>query len=172
MIMPGIQSQINRIVVSLCYTPPPPTHPAPPPSWRRPMMTEARRRWSHAEEWCFQMTRMTSNVRAQAHLVEITSKRRRSTNIFGCVLNSLQPLLPPVTRLPLVAFQGGARGWGGGAPWGFTTILLHLLTWRWRRTIVKDMGQQMGYRSLEWNWPKEAMNRPIWAGIVDGAKLF
>ena len=23
---------------------------------------------------------------------------------------------------------------------------------------VKDMGQQMGYRSLEWNWPKEAMN--------------
>ena len=37
---------------------------------------------------------------------------------------------------------------------------------------VKDMGQQMGYRSLEWNWPKEAMNRPIRAGIVDGAKLF
>ena len=37
---------------------------------------------------------------------------------------------------------------------------------------VKDMVQQMGYRSLEWNWPKEAMNRPIWAGIVDGAKLF
>ena len=36
---------------------------------------------------------------------------------------------------------------------------------------VKDMGQQMGYRSLEWNWPKEAMNRPIWAGIVDGARL-
>ena len=29
-----------------------------------------------------------------------------------------------------------------------------------------------GYRSLEWNWPKEAMNRPIGAGIVDGAKLF
>ena len=23
---------------------------------------------------------------------------------------------------------------------------------------VKDMGQQMGNRSLEWNWPKEAMN--------------
>ena len=23
----------------------------------------------------------------------------------------------------------------------------------------KDMGQQMGYRSLVWNWPKEAMNR-------------
>ena len=39
---------------------------------------------------------------------------------------------------------------------------------------VKDMGQQMGYRSLEWNWPKEAMNRPIWAraSIVDGTKLF
>ena len=31
---------------------------------------------------------------------------------------------------------------------------------------VKDMDQQMGYRSLEWNWPKEAMNRPIWASIV------
>ena len=37
---------------------------------------------------------------------------------------------------------------------------------------VKDMSQQMGYRSLEWNWPKEAMNRPVWAGIVDEAKLF
>ena len=37
---------------------------------------------------------------------------------------------------------------------------------------VKDMGQQMGYRSLGWNWPKEAMNRPIGAGIADGAKLF
>ena len=31
-------------------------------------------------------------------------------------------------------------------------------------------GHVQGYRSLEWNWPK--MNRPIWAGIVDGAKLF
>ena len=31
---------------------------------------------------------------------------------------------------------------------------------------VKDMGQQMGYRSLEWNWPKEAMNRPIGAGFT------
>ena len=38
---------------------------------------------------------------------------------------------------------------------------------------MKNMGQQMGYRSLELNWPKEAMNIPIWAGIVvDGAKLF
>ena len=37
---------------------------------------------------------------------------------------------------------------------------------------VKDMGQQVGYHSLEWNWPKEAMNRPIWAGIFDGTKLF
>ena len=37
---------------------------------------------------------------------------------------------------------------------------------------LKDMGQQMGFRSLEWNWPKEAMNIPIWTGIVDGAKLF
>ena len=30
---------------------------------------------------------------------------------------------------------------------------------------VKDMGQ-MGYRSLDWNWPKEAMNRPTGAGIA------
>ena len=37
---------------------------------------------------------------------------------------------------------------------------------------VKDMWQQMGYRSLEWNWPKEATNRPIWAVIVAGAKMF
>ena len=37
---------------------------------------------------------------------------------------------------------------------------------------VKDMGQQMDYRSLEWNWLKEAMNIPIGAEIVDGAKLF
>ena len=37
---------------------------------------------------------------------------------------------------------------------------------------VKEMGLQMGYHSLEWNWPKEAMNRPIGAGIVDGAMLF
>ena len=34
----------------------------------------------------------------------------------------------------------------------------------------KGMGQQMGYRSLECNWPKGVMNRPIGAGI--GAKLF
>ena len=37
---------------------------------------------------------------------------------------------------------------------------------------VKDMGQQMGYHSLEWNWPNEAMNIPIGAGIVDGAEEF
>ena len=37
---------------------------------------------------------------------------------------------------------------------------------------MKYMGQQMGYRSLEWNSPKEAMNIPILAGIADGAKLF
>ena len=30
---------------------------------------------------------------------------------------------------------------------------------------VKDMGQHMGYHSLEWNWLKEAMNRPIGAGF-------
>ena len=29
----------------------------------------------------------------------------------------------------------------------------------------------MGYRSLEWNWPKETMNIPIRAGIFYGAKL-
>ena len=37
--------------------------------------------------------------------------------------------------------------------------------------VLKGMGQQVGCRSLEWNWPKEAMNLTIWAGIVDGAKL-
>ena len=51
--------------------------------------------------------------------------------------------------------------------WPFILSLLLLLLWD-----VKDMGQQIGFPSLEWNWPKEAMNMPIWAGIVDGAKLF
>ena len=37
---------------------------------------------------------------------------------------------------------------------------------------VKDMGQQMGYHRLEWNWPKEDMNIPIWVGIFEGARLF
>ena len=28
-------------------------------------------------------------------------------------------------------------------------------TWmHYAKRDVKDMGQQMGYRSLEWNWPK------------------
>ena len=27
--------------------------------------------------------------------------------------------------------------------------------------VTQDMGQQMGYRSLEWNWPKEAMKIPL-----------
>ena len=42
----------------------------------------------------------------------------------------------------------------------------------WTHYAMKDMGQPMGNRSLEWNWPKEAMNIPIWAGIIDGGKLF
>ena len=33
---------------------------------------------------------------------------------------------------------------------------------------VKDMGQQMGYRSLEWNWPKEAIIIII---IIEGLSL-
>ena len=37
---------------------------------------------------------------------------------------------------------------------------------------VKDMGQQVSYRSLEWNWPKEVMNLHIGVGIVAGAKMF
>ena len=37
---------------------------------------------------------------------------------------------------------------------------------------AKVIGQQMGYHSLEWTWQKETMNTPIWAGIVDGAKLY
>ena len=36
---------------------------------------------------------------------------------------------------------------------------------------VKDMGQQMGYRSLEWNWPKEAMNTYLGSNSC-GDKLF
>ena len=32
---------------------------------------------------------------------------------------------------------------------------------------VKDMGKQMGYRSLEWNWLKVAMNTPIWVGVAE-----
>ena len=35
--------------------------------------------------------------------------------------------------------------------------------------MLCGMCQQMGYSR---NWPKEAMNRPMWAGNVDGAKLF
>ena len=31
---------------------------------------------------------------------------------------------------------------------------------------VQPVGRPCG------NWPKEAMNRPIWVGIVAGAKLF
>ena len=55
-----------------------------------------------------------------------------------------------------------AAEWLGGVAW------MH-----YAMRDVKDMGQQqMGYCSLEWNWPKEAMNIPIWAGFVDGAKLF
>ena len=33
---------------------------------------------------------------------------------------------------------------------------------------VKDMGQQMGYSSLEWNWPKEAIIIII---IIEGLSL-
>ena len=51
------------------------------------------------------------------------------------------------------------------------SVVLHII-YLYAMRDVKDMGQRMGYRSLEWNWAKEAMNRPIWAGIVDGAKLF
>ena len=33
-------------------------------------------------------------------------------------------------------------------------------------------GSANGLPQPRWNWPKEAMNRPIWAGILDGANLF
>ena len=36
------------------------------------------------------------------------------------------------------------------------TALWHLMHYAMRD--VKDMGQQMGYHSLEWNWQKEAMS--------------
>ena len=48
----------------------------------------------------------------------------------------------------------------------------------WRQALLEGVAYYYYYyyycyyRSLEWNWPKEAMNIPIWAGIVDGAKLF
>ena len=51
------------------------------------------------------------------------------------------------------------------------TALWHLDALCYEGCEGQDMVQ-MGYRSLEWNWPKEAMNIPIWAGIGDGAKLF
>ena len=35
---------------------------------------------------------------------------------------------------------------------------------------VKDM-RQMGYHSLEWNWPKEAMNIPFGEAIGAGILL-
>ena len=40
------------------------------------------------------------------------------------------------------------------------TALWHLDALPYAIREVKDMGQQMGYRSLEWNWPKESMNIP------------
>ena len=46
--------------------------------------------------------------------------------------------------------------------------LWHLESWmHYAKRDVKYMGQQMEYRSLEWNWPKEAINIPIGAGITD-----
>ena len=58
-------------------------------------------------------------------------------------------------------------------PWHVQPIGRPCATWtHYAVRGVKDLGQQIGYRSLLWNWPKEAMNIPIGAGIVDGAKLF
>ena len=33
--------------------------------------------------------------------------------------------------------------------------------------IPERLLMMMMMMTIEWNWPKEAMNRPIWAGIVD-----
>ena len=56
-----------------------------------------------------------------------------------------------------------------GILYRFKTILYYYYrygTWmHYAMRDVKEMGQQMGYRSLEWNWPKKAMNRPTWAGV-------
>ena len=54
----------------------------------------------------------------------------------------------------------------------YYTVFVELRTVFYRQIHQIDSKWVMGYRSLEWNWPKEAMNRPIGAGIVDGAKLF
>ena len=46
----------------------------------------------------------------------------------------------------------------------YTLPNVHLPGPNYAMRDVKDMGQQMGYRSLEWNWPKEAMN--IWLVLL------
>ena len=80
--------------------------------------------------------------------------------------------------------MAGACSSSFGQKYGQTTCFCYEGTWtcaaywpcgtwlHYAMRNVKGMGQQMGYRSLEWNRLKEAVNIPIWAGIVDGAKLF
>ena len=68
--------------------------------------------------------------------------------------------------------SGGVGGWVGG-PGHVQPVGRPRGTWMHSaKRDVKDVGQQMGYRSLEWNWPKEAMDRSTWAGIVYGAKVY
>ena len=47
----------------------------------------------------------------------------------------------------------------------------HALCSEWHFIITGILILIMGYHSLEWNWPKEAMSIPIGAGIVNEAKL-
>ena len=52
-------------------------------------------------------------------------------------------------------------------------VRLRCGTWmHYAMKYVIIMGPQMGYRSLEWNWPKEATNRPMWARSFAEAKMF
>ena len=61
---------------------------------------------------------------------------------------------------------GDTRACAAGVRWQCGTWAYYALR------DVMDMGQQMGYHSVECNWPKVPMNIPIGAGIVAGAKMF
>ena len=82
--------------------------------------------------------------------------------IISTSINQLQFQLQSINFFLLQGYPGMCSLLGG----------LVALGMHYAMRAVMDMGQQTDYSSLEWNWPKEAMNRPIGAGLVDGAKLF